>query len=113
MNRSDYLELHKQFCDKARELSARKNSDYAGHAGDKPFANFEGVEAMGITSTERGFLVRMTDKLSRLSTFCDGGIFEVKDESVEDTCMDLVNYAILFYAFVKGKKDGHVDQIKE
>ena len=109
MNRQEFLEFHDKFCTAARKLSAQKNSDYAGQGGEKPFANFERVEAMGITSTQRGFLVRMTDKLSRLSTFCDSGIFEVKDENVEDTCMDLINYAVLFIAFVKGKKDEHVD----
>ena len=58
---------------------------------------------MGITSTEKGFLVRMTDKMSRLSTFCDGGRFAVSDESLRDTIIDIINYGVLLYGYTKSK----------
>lgn len=103
MNRDDYLRFHKDFCDKARDLSARKNNDYAGEGGEKPFANFERVAAMGICSTEQGFLVRMTDKLSRLATFAAGGKLQVADESALDTLLDVVNYGVLLAAFISQK----------
>ena len=83
----------------------KKNADYAGKGGDEPFANFTRCEAMGICRTEAGMLVRMTDKMSRLSSFVESGTLEVKDESVEDTCLDLINYSVLFYSYLQSKKE--------
>ena len=73
----------------------------------EPFANFTRCEAMGICTTEAGMLVRMTDKLSRLSSFVEAGTFQVKDESLEDTCVDIINYAVLFHTFVQDKKNSN------
>ena len=104
MNRIELLKSHELLCFNARELMKRKNADYAGKKGDEPFANFTRCEDMGICSTEQGFLVRMTDKMSRLSSFVEAGVFEVKDESLEDTIVDIINYAVLFQCYVHSKK---------
>jgi|TARA_R100000479_G_scaffold174872_2_gene124359 hypothetical protein len=104
MNQKGYLDYHKEMCDKARDLSFKKNCDYAGKQGKDPFANFNRCHQLGICSTEKGFLVRLTDKFSRLSTFCSGGTFEVADESFEDTCLDIINYVCLMAAYVKDKR---------
>jgi hypothetical protein len=105
MNRDQLLNLHREICGRAYDLMCRKNADYSGgNNGSNPFLNFTRCEAMGITTTERGFLVRMTDKMSRLSTFCDTGTFQVADEKLEDTIEDVINYSILFLAYVKSKK---------
>ena len=103
MNREELLAFHAAVCKDAGELMARKNLDYAGDIehGRQPFANFERVAAMGICTTPQGFLVRMTDKLSRLSSFVQSGSLEVKDESVHDTLIDLLNYTVLLAAFLK------------
>ena len=97
--REALLADHERLCKAARALMAKKNHDYAGSAGGQPFANFERVEAMGICSTERGFLVRLVDKLIRLSSFSDSGRFEVSDESFTDTVLDIINYSILLCAY--------------
>ena len=60
---------------------------------------------MGICSTEAGFLVRLTDKLSRLSTFSSAGKLTVDNESYEDAIVDIINYCILFSAYTKGKSE--------
>lgn len=104
MTRDDLLKCHTDLTTKARELMKCKNADYAGKSGNEPFANFTRCEAMGICTTEAGMLVRLTDKLSRLSSFVEAGAFQVKDESLEDTCVDIINYAILFHSFVQDKK---------
>jgi len=106
MNRDELLNLHNEMCNKAFELMKRKNHDYAG-GQDKsmPFANFTRCEAMGFSSTEQGFGVRLTDKMSRLSTFCEGGILKVADESLEDTILDIINYVILFHGYIQSKKE--------
>ena len=89
----------------------KKNADYAGRSGEEPFANFTRCESMGICKTEAGMLVRMTDKMSRLSSFVESGTLLVKDESVEDTCLDLINYAVLFYSYVQSVKEEKKNQL--
>ena len=101
MNRRELLQLHSELCNNARTLMSEKNKDYAGHRGDEPFANFTRCQDMGITTTEKGFLVRMTDKLSRLSSFMSSGKFAVKEETLKDTLIDLINYSVLLYAYTQ------------
>ena len=100
MDRDDLLEYFDQVTSHARKLLEDKNHDYAGQG--EVFANFTRVESLGITSTEKGMLVRMSDKLSRLSSFCEQGKFKV-DESLEDTCVDVINYAFLLLAYFHSK----------
>ena len=97
------FKFHQQLCTTALGLMKRKNADYTNSAHDTHpncFANFTRCEDMGICTTEQGFLVRMTDKLSRLSTFAVSGDLKVKDESVKDTILDLINYSVLFIAYL-------------
>lgn len=102
MNRSELLEFHKKFTGEMFAICQAKNADYAGQQeGANPFANFARVEAMGITTTELGFLVRMTDKMSRVATLLQpGAAAKVKDESVKDTLLDLANYSLLLAAYL-------------
>ena len=111
MNRDWLLTLHTKLTEEAKYLMELKNHDYSGGENrEKPFLNCSRVESMGITSTEKGFLVRLTDKMSRLSTFCQEGDFKVDDESLRDTVIDIVNYSILLYAYVESKKE-HVPSL--
>jgi len=102
MTRDELLEFHQTACDTAKQIMAKKNNDYAGGRGTV-FANFERVEALGICSTEQGFLVRMADKLSRLATYAEKGKLEVQDETVHDTLLDMINYSILLGAYLSEK----------
>ena len=103
MNREQLLKHHDSICKQAKELMKVKNHDYAGSSGETPFANFERTEAMGVCSTEQGFLVRVIDKVSRLSTFASAGELKVENEGYEDAIVDIINYMILLSAFLKGK----------
>jgi hypothetical protein len=103
MNREQLFDYHEKICGDALELMKKKNHDYAGNSGMTPFANFERCEAMGICTTESGFLVRLTDKLSRLSTFANSGKLVVDNESYNDAIVDIINYCVLFSAYVKSK----------
>jgi len=116
MNKNEYILYHAAVCQKMHAITRAKNEDYTG-IGNDPFANFSRVESMGITDTMRGFLVRMCDKISRLVSFAQRGTFEVREESFEDTCLDLANYAILLSAYVKFRKSsgptgGGLDNVK-
>ena len=105
MTRDELLKRHETLCNQGRDLMNLKNRDYAGNGGQEPFANFTRCEAMGICSTEQGFLVRLTDKMSRLSSFVESGKLHVSDESFEDTCVDIINYMVLFHSYVSEKDD--------
>ena len=111
MKREELLEFHEQVCTDAKELMNLKNRDYAGHDGLEPFANFTRCEAMGICETEAGFMVRVTDKMSRLSSFLQAGKMHVEDESFYDTIVDVINYMVLLGAYVKDK-DAEVTPVK-
>jgi hypothetical protein len=102
MTSKQYIKYHKEFCDKMIEITKKKNADYSG-SGDA-FSNFTAVEKIGITTAERGFLTRMMDKICRINTFVERGFFDVKDESVEDTLLDLANYSALLAGYIKNKK---------
>jgi hypothetical protein len=110
MNRDELLEYHSAICKSAKELMSLKNRDYAGDRGNEPFANFTRVEAMGICTTEQGFLTRITDKMSRLSSFIDCGKMHVENESFNDTIVDVINYMVLLSAFLKDKEKGKSEQ---
>jgi hypothetical protein len=104
MTRDELLKHHEVLCKQARDLMDMKNRDYAGNDGKEPFANFTRVEAMGICSTEQGFLVRLTDKMSRLSSIIESGKTNVKDESFEDTMVDVINYIVLLSAYKQDQR---------
>ena len=95
MNRDELLALHASLTSSARELMARKNHDYGGH---DVMGNLRLIEQLfpQLTS-EIGILIRMGDKLSRLAVLSTEDAL-VKDESIQDTCQDLINYAVLFIA---------------
>ena len=104
MNREQLFKHHAKLCNEALEIMKKKNHDYAGQGGDSPFANFTRSEDMGICSTEQGFLVRLCDKLSRLSTFASAGELKVDNEGDHDAILDIINYCILFDGYVSSKK---------
>lgn len=110
LTRESLLDFHAVVTERARSLMERKNKDYAGMGGKEPFANFTRCESMGICTTFKGFLVRMTDKLSRLSSFSDAGSFAVDDEKLEDTLIDMINYSVLLLAFVRDKEEDSADE---
>ena len=105
MNTPEFLEWHKQICEKLHNTVKAKNEDY-GATTNNPFHNFQTVEREGICSTEQGFMTRMMDKMSRVKSLC---IYnkqaKVKDEAIEDTLLDLANYSLLLAAYIKAKNE--------
>ena len=101
MTGKKFIWYHKKVCENLQKIVEKKNNDYAGSEIDNDaFKNFKMVEQFGICSAEAGVLVRMTDKLARISTFVKDGQLKVKDESVKDTLDDLANYAIILRAII-------------
>ena len=111
MKRQQLLNVHDNISRAAKTLMEAKNHDYSGGPDSTDaFLNFTRVENMGITDTKTGFLVRMTDKMSRLITYVQGGKLEVKDEALKDTIIDLVNYSILLYAYTLDTSGNYSDE---
>lgn len=67
-----------------RNLYEAKNRDYGDSFG-------KSFEEWGLPMA----CIRLGDKLNRLSSFAKGQEMLVQDERVEDTLMDLANYAIM------------------
>ncbi len=104
MNRHELIEYHAEITAEARKLMKRKNHDYAGDDAKNPWMNFERSEIMGVCKTEQAFMVRILDKVSRLITFIDAGELQVKEEGVQDSIVDIINYMVLFGAFIEDQK---------
>jgi len=105
MNVEDLLQHHTNLVVQAYAVMAKKNHDYAGAEGDTPFRNFTRIENFGVCSTERGILVRMIDKMSRLSTYLEGSEFQVSDETFDDTIIDLINYCVILSGYCKQERE--------
>tara|TARA_R110000772_G_scaffold46106_3_gene105336 strand:+ start:950 stop:1291 length:342 start_codon:yes stop_codon:yes gene_type:complete len=100
MTTEELLQLHKNTCETCRDIMKQKNSDYTG--GEKstdPFANFNAASVLGIDPVQ-GLLLRVIDKIQRIRSFTNDKELKVPNESVEDACDDIVNYAILAKAML-------------
>jgi hypothetical protein len=105
MTKEEFFNFQEKFYADNMEITKRKNADYTGVNGS-PFANFQQVEHLGCCSTEQGFMVRMSDKMSRIASFVAKGELLVKDESVTDTIKDLANYCSLLAGYIESQKKG-------
>ena len=74
---------HASICSGLTALYERKNHDYGDSFG-------KGFKEYGMTMP----CIRLEDKLNRLKSLLKSGA-QVKDESIDDTLMDLANYAIM------------------
>lgn len=98
MDRDSYLQTFKSLTEKMVATTTAKNNDYAGF-GD-PFANFREFGTLG-------FLVRMSDKWRRIRNLVgENRPPSVKDESVEDTLIDLATYCLLLLCWLRVLKEG-------
>lgn len=77
------IDVHTSICRTLNDIYERKNHDY----GDS-FAKLR-------NEIPNSILVRIYDKYSRLKTLLEGKEQLVKDESIDDTLMDLANYCIM------------------
>ena len=77
-------ELHSSICSELTALYERKNHDYGDSFG-KSFLEY----GMAMPC------IRLEDKLNRLKSLTRSGNQQVSDESIDDTLMDLANYAIM------------------
>ena len=86
---------------KGLDLIKTKNADYSG--GKNRFKNFDIAGEICNISSEKGILVRMSDKIVRIGNLLDKKA-KVKDETIEDTLLDLANYSYILLAKIKKNK---------
>ena len=103
----DILSKVEEVFEECLEIVKVKNTDYSPN--EDSFGSFEVCEFIGICSVENGILVRMTDKLTRIANLLKREN-AVKDESIEDTIKDLINYSALLLVWLRGKKKGDTNE---
>lgn len=75
-----------------QDVYESKDSDYC--EGEIPMQNLRACEELGIPAW-KGTLIRMGDKKRRIQSFFNKGMYRVEDEKLEDTLVDMANYALL------------------
>jgi len=86
------------------EIVKKKNNDYA--TTNDALSNFKVIEALGVVDYKRAMLVRMADKFARISNLMkEGKEVQVLDEKLEDTLLDLINYAAILKAALEEESD--------
>ena len=96
------IESLKKTFGKCLMLATKKNKDYAGE--ENPFKNIEAVKHYNI-DPKAALIVRLSDKFSRLTNIIiSKQEAEVKDETVEDTIQDMINYLAILQAYINYTK---------
>lgn len=93
INKKSNIEQFKEITTQMANLYEKKNADY-GNSFDKSCNEF------GITAA----LVRMNDKFNRIKSLTKNDNL-VKDESIEDTLIDLANYSIMTLIWYKNNHE--------
>ena len=103
--REEFLTAVTDEFNEAIELMHTKNHDYA--PTDNGMGNLGECEELGLCTSEDGVLIRITDKWARIKNLMSsrGARAQVSDESFEDTLRDLANYALIYRAIVKKKRE--------
>lgn len=78
------IERHMEICKRLNAIYEKKNRDY-GDSFSESYGKYGNVMP----------IIRLEDKLNRFRNLVMNGNVEVKTESMEDTLLDLANYAIM------------------
>lgn len=89
-------DIHKEICLELNNMYKSKNHDY-GNSFSETF------QKLGMISA----VTRISDKCNRLISLCKLPQDEqkVKDESIQDTLLDMANYCILTAMEIRGNKN--------
>ena len=108
MTTEKLFQIHTETCEAALCIMRQKNSDYTGGSrATDALANFKAATTLNLHPVV-GLLLRVQDKLMRVSSFVADGKLRVVNESVEDACDDIVNYAILCKALLREEADAQL-----
>lgn len=85
---------HRKILDEMADTFSKKNSDY-GNAFEEILDDFGASYAVG----------RLKEKHKRLTKLITSNKQEVEDESIEDTLLDMANYAVLTIMWMQKQKE--------
>lgn len=101
MNRKEFrADIAKTF-EECLVILDKKNADYAGEKD--PFENFNNSRLAHV-SVPQAILVRIVDKISRMGNLLVRAA-QVKNETIEDTIMDAINYLAILLAYIHSKNE--------
>lgn len=89
----DKSKEHMQILNELYETYVKKNADY-GNSFDNS------LDKHGLVAAA----VRLGDKMSRLDSLVGGKKAQVLDESIEDTLLDMANYAVMSVMWLRNKE---------
>ena len=99
----DLLDSTAKMFEDCLAIMKAKNQDYAGKSEAGTLKNFNYSAQLANITRDQGILVRLGDKMTRIGNLLVNEA-AVKDEAIEDTLKDAINYtAILFYSIKEGK----------
>jgi len=78
-------------CEKVVDLVLRKNVDYA-----------DAWQRQGMA----GIAIRLSDKLCRLEHWSGREVLLIDDETIQDTLMDIIGYALLGLLYLEAQREG-------
>lgn len=83
------IDKHLELCERIHKICIDKNKDY-GNSASELYKKF------GLIS----YVIRINDKVNRINNIMMNGN-AVKDETIEDTLLDLANYCLLARADIE------------
>lgn len=89
----NYIHPFQEITNGLYETYCKKNRDY-GNSFEQSLNKFGEISA----------LIRISDKYNRLCSLITNKEQEVKDESIDDTILDMANYLIMWKMYRKNKK---------
>ena len=96
------FQLQRDTFKSCEDIIKAKNADYSDD--DDPYSNFRSASLFGVHPAT-GILLRVMDKIQRIVSFIKKDKLEVKGESFEDACDDIINYMVLIKGFLKDKQE--------
>lgn len=81
----NFMNLYNSIVDNMKEVCNQKNKDYGTSVQDT-------YEKFG----DLAYIIRLHDKWNRINSLMEKGKAEVKDESIDDTILDMANYLLLW-----------------
>lgn len=105
MNQTEFTDHIQTVFNRVTELVRNKNTSYSDDAN--AFSNLKLCENAGVCSVERGIMVRMFDKMGRISNLLGEVSSQLEvEESITDSLMDLIGYAAILIVY---RKSGELD----
>lgn len=109
MTKAEQREHFNKFADKMQNVLLSKGDDYANI--DR-LSNFKLAGAICGLTAEQNCLSLMATKVARLGVLLSDTDNAPKNESIEDSILDLANYAVLLSMIMADKRNAEIESIR-